>query len=95
LTHLAIAALHGWLAVAIGRPRRWIRRVTTVTLLIGAVAGYVFLKNSSALIPTQIIGVTLEQVLSLGLRLVALWLLWGQREVRHLFAVVMRSDPPT
>lgn len=93
--HLAIAGLYGWLALAVVRPRRWIHRVATASLVIGTVAGYLFLKNESALIPTQVIGVTVEQILSLVLRLVALWLIWAPREVRRFFAAPAPSDTAT
>ena len=84
--HLAVAALHGWLAWAMARANHWFRRLTTATLLIGAVAGYLFLRNSSALIPSEVVGATAEQVLSLLLRLAALYLIWVPKEARIFFA---------
>src|SRR5215813_11047145 len=89
--HAAVAALHGWLALILLRGRQWIRLLTTATLVVGAFAGYGFLRDSSALIPAEVTGVTTEQLVSLVLRLAALWLLWIPREVRDFFAAQARA----
>jgi hypothetical protein len=90
--HLAAAALYGWLAWAMPWGHRWIRRLTTATLIIGSVAGYLFLRNSSALIPSGVAGVTTEQVLSLLLRIAALCLIWIPREARVFISSSPASD---
>lgn len=84
--HAAVAVLLAWLALILPGGKRWVRLLTTATLVVGAIAGYGFLRNSSALIPAQVTGVTIEQMMSLALRLAALWLLWAPREVRDFFA---------
>jgi hypothetical protein len=89
--HATVAALLAWLALILPSGKRWVRLITTVILVVGAIAGYGFLKNSSALIPAEITGVTIEQWLSLALRLAALWLLWIPREVRDFFAATARA----
>jgi hypothetical protein len=62
--------------------------LTTATLVIGVIAGYGFLRDSSALIPAEVTGVTIEQGVSFVLRLAALWLLWIPRDVRSFFAAL-------
>jgi len=68
--------------------KSWIRLLTTATLVIGVIAGYGFLRDSSALIPAEVTGVTIEQGVSFVLRLAALWLLWIPRDVRSFFAAL-------
>jgi len=92
IVHAAVAVLFGWLALALPRGKRWIRLVTTLTLVIGVVAGYGLLRNSSALIPAEITGVTIEQLVSFVLRLAALWLLWVPDEMRAFFAARIRAS---
>ena len=53
--------------------------------MIGAIAGFGFLRDSSALIPAEVTGVTIEQGVSLVLRLAGLWMLWIPREARTFF----------
>jgi hypothetical protein len=84
--HAAVAALFAWLALILPRGKSWIRLLTTATLLIGAIAGYGLLRDSSALLPAEVTGVTIEQGVSLVLRLAALWLLWIPSDVRSFFA---------
>jgi hypothetical protein len=85
IVHAAVALLFAWLALVLPRGKSWIRLLTTATLVIGTIAGYGFLRDSSALLPAEVTGVTIEQLLSLALRLAALWLLWIPREVRTFF----------
>jgi hypothetical protein len=89
--HAGVAALLSWLALILPSGKRWVRLLTTATLVVGAVAAYGFLRNSSALIPEEVTGVTIEQLLSLVLRLAALWLLWVPREVRNFFSAEARA----
>ena len=86
IVHAAAAALFAWLALILPSGKSWIRLLTTATLVIGAMAGYGLLRDSSALIPSEVGGVTIEQGVSLALRLAALWLLWIPRDVRSFFA---------
>ncbi|HEY7028159.1 MAG TPA: hypothetical protein VH438_11160 [Gemmatimonadales bacterium] len=84
--HAAVAILFAGLALMLPRGRRWIRLVTTAALGIGGIAGYGFLRDSSALIPAEVAGATIEQLASMALRIAALWLLWIPRAVRDFFA---------
>lgn len=86
IVHAAAAALFAWLALILPSGKSWVRLLTTATLVIGAMAGYGLLRDSSALIPSEVAGVTIEQGVSLALRLAALWLLWIPRDVNSFFA---------
>jgi hypothetical protein len=90
--HAVVAALFAWLALILPSGRGWIRLLTTATLVIGAVAGYRVLRNSSALIPVEVTGVTIDQLLSVVLRLAALWLLWVPSGVRSFFTARARAS---
>jgi hypothetical protein len=92
IVHAAVAALFAWLTVVLPRGKSWIRLLTTATLVIGTIAGYGFLRDSSALIPAEVAGVTIEQGLSFALRLAALWLLWVPDEMRAFFAARIRAS---
>jgi len=84
----AVALLFAWLTLVLPLGKSWIRLLTTATLVIGVIAGYGFLRDSSALIPAEVTGVTIEQGVSFVLRLAALWLLWIPRDVRSFFAAL-------
>jgi len=85
IVHAAAALLFAWLTLVLPRGKSWIRLLTTATLVIGTIAGYGLLRDSSALIPAEVTGVTIEQGVSLVLRLASLWLLWIPREARTFF----------
>jgi hypothetical protein len=85
IVHAAAALLFAWLTLVLPRGKSWIRLLTTATLVIGTIAGYGLLRDSSALIPAEVTGVTIEQGVSLVLRLAALWLLWIPHDVRSFF----------
>jgi hypothetical protein len=91
IVHAAVALLFAWLTLVLPRGKSWIRLLTTATLVIGAIAGYGFLRDSSALIPAEVPGVTAEQGVSFALRLAALWLLWIPHDVRGFFAAKARA----
>ena len=88
IVHAAVALLFAWLTLVLPLGKSWIRLLTTATLVIGAIAGYGVLRDSSALIPAEVTGVTIEQGVSFVLRLAALWLLWIPRDVRSFFAAL-------
>ena len=90
--HAVVAALFAWLALILPSGKRWARLLTTVTLVVGAIAGYRLLHDSSALIPAEVSGVTIEQIVSMALRLAALWLLWIPSRVNSFFALRTRAS---
>jgi hypothetical protein len=68
------------------RGKLWARRITTVTFIFGAIAGFVFLQQSANVVPAEQSYILIEQVVSLILRLAGLWLLWFSPEVRTYLA---------
>src|SRR5580765_8517337 len=95
IVHAAVALLFAWLTLVLPLGKSWIRLLTTATLVIGVMAGYGLLRDSSALIPAEVTGVTLEQGVSFVLRLAALWLLWIPRDVRSFFTARAAASLPS
>jgi hypothetical protein len=83
--HGMIALVYDWLAMAVGWGRAWVRRLATVCVIAGMVAGVLFVRSSGAVLLALRPYVLLEQAITLGLGAAVLWHLWHPDSVRRFF----------
>ena len=75
--HTLIAVLYVWLAILTRRAYEHARMAATLLSVVDTLGGWLSFQISSNLLPSQLLYVIGAEAIGLGLRIGALWALWG------------------